>query len=220
MAHELRNPLMAMKILVQSARERGGGTHLSDQGLEVLEVEIGRLERLIQSFLDFARPPQPERREFELINVIEQTLRLISSRARQQRVEIIPHWPAPPLWLTADMGQFRQVLLNLLLNALDAVPCGGSVWLDVESSSGSLTIRVADSGPGLPADVGAHIFEPFVTTKESSTGLGLAIGKRIVEAHGGIITASNRPEGGAVFRMDLPLTSRAPVPAAASETVS
>ena len=120
--------------------------------------------------------------------------------------------------IQADMGQIRQVLLNLLLNALDAVPHGGAIWIEVDLSEltphegqtrPGLTLRVCDTGPGLPGELGSKIFEPFVGTKPSGIGLGLSISKRIVESHGGEIRAANRPEGGAVFTVWLPSTTAA-----------
>src|SRR5262249_21102502 len=114
----------------------------------------------------------------------------------------------------ADFGQIRQVVLNLLLNALDAVPQGGTVWVRLAApdteADGWLTLQVADTGPGLPGQLGQQIFEPFVSTKETGLGLGLSICKRIVEAHGGTLGAANRPEGGACFTVRLPITRESP----------
>jgi signal transduction histidine kinase len=228
MAHELRNPLMSMKILVQAAAERNDAG-LGGRDLAVLEEEITRLEALIRTFLDFARPPQLDKRPFPVQSLVEQTLGLISARAWQQGVRIDGDFPDEPLIIEADMGQVRQVVLNLLLNALDALPRGGTVW--VQASRGErqdgedwpgpgtacatrkgevpwLTLRVADDGPGLPAGLGEQIFEPFVSTKQTGVGLGLSICRRIIEAHGGVIRAANRPEGGAVFTVQLPCRGR------------
>ncbi len=205
-AHELRNPLMPIKILVQSAADRRPAPGLDGRDLAVLEQEISRLERSIQMFLDFARPPQLEKRTFEVREVLMQVVQLLEARAARQGVRIERRFPDEPLLLQADVGQFRQVVLNLLLNALDAVPQGGTIWLGLRRENGKgLTLSVADSGGGLPAELGTQIFEPFVSTKESGLGLGLSICKRIVEAHEGEIHATNRPEGGAVFTVRLPV---------------
>ena len=106
-------------------------------------------------------------------------------------------------------SQFRQLLFNLLLNALDAVPGGGTVRVAVgpDGPGGWLTVRVSDTGRGLPADLGPRIFEPFVSNKETGTGLGLSICRQIVEAHGGTIDAADRPGGGAVFTARFPLAA-------------
>jgi signal transduction histidine kinase len=211
MAHEVRNPLMAMKLLVQSAEgSRSAGLHGRD--LAVLEEEIDRLERLVQAFLDFARPPRPEKRPVEVRPVLEDAVALVAGRARQQGVRLHCQAPGVPVRVEADAGQLRQVLLNLLLNALDAVPSGGSVWaeLDVagvrDPAGRRATIRVADDGPGLRPGMGEQVFEPFVSTKDKGLGLGLPICRRIVEAHQGAISAADRPGGGAVFTVGLPLS--------------
>ena len=224
LAHELRNPLTAIKVLVQSAVERGDSAGLRGRRLAVLEEEVGRLEGSIQTFLDFARPPQLEKRPFDLRGVLEQTLILVSGRAELKAVAIESSLPDGPMPIVADMGGVRHVLLNLLLNALDATPKDGALSVDVawgpecrgrsgplatigqgEGHDAWLTIRVADSGCGLPTDLGESIFEPFVSTKDTGLGLGLSICKRIVEDHGGEITAVDRPGGGAVFTVRLPV---------------
>lgn len=204
-AHELRNPLMPIKILVQSAADRRPSPGLDGRDLAVLEQEISRLERSIQMFLDFARPPTLEKRTFEVREILEQIVQLLEARAERQGARIQRRFPDEPLLLQADVGQIRQVVLNLLLNALDAVPQGGTITLELRKESGGwLALSVADSGCGLPAGLGTQIFEPFVSTKETGLGLGLSICKRIVEAHEGEIQAANRPEGGAVFTVRLP----------------
>ncbi|MCI0463272.1 MAG: hypothetical protein L0Z62_40515, partial [Gemmataceae bacterium] len=162
MAHELRNPLMSMKILVQSAAEgppleaspdasrepsRGGG--LVGRDLAVLEEEITRLERLTSSLLAFARPPQPTKRPFVTQALLEDAVCLVSSQAGQRDVGLDCDLPEEPVWLEADAGQVRQVVLNLLLNALDAVPDGGSVLVELEGPPADaperwVTVRVAD----------------------------------------------------------------------------
>jgi signal transduction histidine kinase len=213
-----------MKILVQSAVERGDTAGLSGRPLAVLEEEIGRLEGSIQAFLDFARPPAPEKRRFDLDEVLGGVLDLVSARAALTSVAILREPTEGPIFIEADTGQVRQVLLNLLLNALDATPEGGTIWVraavgadelapeggDRDASNAGttgrcLTLRVADSGRGLPPDLGSRIFEPFVSTKETGLGLGLSICTRIVEDHGGRVDAVDRPGGGAEFTVRLPL---------------
>jgi signal transduction histidine kinase len=213
LAHEFRNPLTAIKILVQSAALDGDAGHLSGKDLVILEKEISRLERSIQNFLDFARPPRLERQTFDMRLLVQQTLDLLSARAASHAVRWNCVSPDDPVLAHADMGQIRQVILNLLLNGLDVLPQGGTIGIELQSaqrgvdgmgSDGGILVRVVDDGPGLPAELGERIFEPFISTKETGLGLGLSICKGIVEAHGGTITGGNRPEGGTVFSVRLP----------------
>ncbi len=207
MAHELRNPLMSMKILVQGAAagdcdEEGG---LNGRDLTVLEEEITRLEQLTQSFLDFARPPRPEKRLLDVRPLVEQTLAFLAGRLAAAAVRVDLDVPAEPVQAAVDPAQFRQVLLNLMLNALEALAPGAGVTVRLAAEGeGGLTLQVIDSGPGLPAELGERIFDPFTTTRHTGLGLGLSICKRIAAAHGGTITAANRPEGGATFTFRLP----------------
>jgi signal transduction histidine kinase len=218
MAHELRNPLTSMKILVQAAMGRGdsrGGRGddgaspspgaMGDRDLIVLEEEITRLERLIQSFLQFAKPPLLEKRTVDIKPLINQAVKFVSGRAALCSTRIETSLPEAEVRGTVDAAQFRQVLLNLLLNALDATAAGGIVWVDLRTEpNGWLRLSIADNGKGLPPSLGNQIFAPFVTTKETGLGLGLSISKRIVESHGGEIAAANRPAGGAEFTIRLP----------------
>lgn len=201
MAHELRNPLTSMKILVQSAQDGGS---LGGRDLGVLEEEITRLEHLVQMFFDFARPPQPAKKVVDVCPLVEHSLGLLSSRATDAGTKLAFARPAGEVRAEVDPGQFRQVLLNLLVNALDALPGGGTVEVGLQRDAGGVTLTVADNGSGLPEALGERIFAPFATTKETGLGLGLSICRRIVEGHGGAITAANRPGGGAVFTLRFP----------------
>ncbi len=215
MAHELRTPLTSMKILVQAAQVEkvwvaegtadAVGPYLGGRDLDVFEEEISRLEKLIQSFLDFARPSQLAKKAVDIGSLVKQATELLSGRAARMGVRIAFSPPPAPIWADVDPDLFRQVVLNLVLNALDAVQPGAGVYLDVDNDAGGgLLLSVGDEGCGLPANLGERIFTPFVTTKETGLGLGLSISKRIMEAHGGSIAAENRPQGGAVFTIRLP----------------
>ena len=238
LAHELRNPLMSMKLIVQTAAERPHEP-FKPRDLVVMEDEITRLEKMLQTFLDFARPPKPEKQTVDICQVVAQALEVVLPRAAQQDAQF--HYSAinSPLWIEADESQMRQVLLNLLLNALDVMPNGGNVWTEVRRDelptarppvhqhtnnmlgatdqdlpagiSSHAVIVVSDDGPGLSADVADRIFDPFVSTKDTGIGLGLSICRRIVESHNGRITARNRKEGGAEFTIRLPLLQHEPL---------
>ncbi len=217
LAHELRNPLMCMKTLVQSSRRQGDRAHLDFRDLAVLDEEITRLNNLLQAFLDFARPAKPETEDVDMAHVVRQTVDLLSKKAAAREVTIQCALGEGPLVVHADATQLRQVLLNLLLNALDAVHNGGSIWVEAmrsdnvrASENGGLRrlpdvrVRVSDNGQGLPAGDRSRIFEPFFSTKDTGLGLGLAISQRIIDAHGGELVGQDREGGGAVFEIRLP----------------
>jgi len=209
LAHELRNPLTSMKLLVQAAAEAGPETGLRGRDLTVLADETARLDRLLQSFLDFARPPRLEKRRADVRQVLTQTLDLVSARAGRQGVKIQSNLPPHPLLIEADHEHLRQVFLNLVLNSLDAQPHGGAIQVTAVGGDG-VTITIADEGPGISLDPPDQIFEPYVSTKDAGLGLGLAICRRIVEAHGGRISVANGSDGGAVFTVRLPVLSLPP----------
>ncbi len=204
-AHELRNPLTSIKGLVQvnlrEAVERG----LPAEDLAVIEHEIRRMERTLQTFLDFARPPQPDRRLLDLATVVDRVLALVGGRARKQRVSLRALRPNEPCRVEADQDQLQQLLLNLVLNALDAMPQGGVIEVDLRPPrDGHVAVHVRDTGPGVAPHILPRVFETFVSSKETGVGLGLPVSKRIAEDHGGSLSAYNLPEGGACFVLRLP----------------
>jgi two-component system, NtrC family, sensor histidine kinase HydH len=215
MAHELRNPLTSLKLLVQAAVESGPDAGLRGRDLAVVADETARLDRLLQSFLDFARPPKLEKQRADVLAVLRPTLQLVSARARLQGVEIVADFPPHPLCIDADHEQLRQVFLNLVLNALDAQPKGGAIRVAADCRDG-FTLTVADDGPGISPELAGQIFEPYISTKDSGLGLGLAISRRIVDAHGGQISVAANPAGGAVFTVRLPVACAQDTPCKAS----
>jgi signal transduction histidine kinase len=206
-AHELRNPLTSIKMLVQTGLEGPEPSGLPPEDLEIVESEIRRMEACIRTFLDFARPPSSERRRADLLAVVRRALSLVEGRARRQKVGLTADLPPEPVELLLDSEQIHQVLVNLLLNALDALPHGGNVRVEVQTPSPAspwATVRVHDSGSGIAPRIRERLFEPFVSSKETGLGLGLSICRRLLEAHGGAIQGENASQGGAVFAFTLP----------------
>ena len=217
-AHELRNPLTAVKMLVQTSREDMAARGLPAEDLLIIEQEIRRLERSLQTFLDFARPPKMERRRLDLNTVVDEALALINGRARKQKIEVVFDPPEPEVWLEADGTQLRQLLVNLAMNALDAMPSGGRLRVEVRPAvKGYVELQVTDTGPGIAAEVMPRLFEPFVSGKETGLGLGLVVSRRIAEEHGGTLTGANLAKGGACFTLELPAT--VPAKTATTEAV-
>jgi PAS domain S-box-containing protein len=204
-AHELRNPLTSIKGLVQvnlrEARARG----LPEDDLAVIEHEIRRMERTLQTFLDFARPPKPERRRLDPAGVVERVFAVVAGRAKKQGVSLRQTKPEAPVWLEADQDQLQQLLLNLVLNSLDAMPQGGLIEVELRPPRDDIVeLQVRDTGPGILAHILPKVFETFVSSKETGVGLGVPVSRRIAEDHGGSLSAYNLPEGGACFVLRLP----------------
>jgi signal transduction histidine kinase len=199
--------------------------------LQVLREETNRLEDTAQSLLDFAKPPQLHAAATNLGQQLEQSVALVERRCERKGITLRYQPGTTGITVSADAAKLRQVIVNLLLNSVDATPRDGTIVLDCqrEESSGTrltklshsqhcpehrstvhwVVIRVADTGRGLPQQLGERIFDPFVTTKETGAGLGLSICKQIVACHGGTLSAKNRSECGAVFEVRLPLESDA-----------
>jgi two-component system sensor histidine kinase HydH len=198
LAHELRNPLASLKGHAQLLVERlpGGGRERGKAERIVLEAQ--RLEALSADLLDFSRSGPIARTETEPAALLRAAAEAIDAARIRLTVSA-----APPRW-PLDPSRTRQVLTNLLTNALEASPDGMPVEASASMRAGRLLFAVRDHGAGLPAGQEGRIFEPFFTTRAKGTGLGLAVTQRIVEMHGGTVRASNHPDGGAVFEVELP----------------
>lgn len=207
-AHELRNPLAAVKLLVDAAVEED--RPLADEDLLVTQGELARINRMFASFLDFARPPALRREQIDLRDLLSEVINLVRPRAKVQDV-LLEYRPQERLPLDGDPQQIRQVFLNLVLNALDALPGGGKISIDAQRTSQegipAYLVRVTDDGPGISPQIAETLFDPFVSTKDTGVGLGLAISRRIVESHGGAIGVESPPGGGAQFTISLPSES-------------
>lgn len=204
-AHELRNPLTSIKLLVQSARSEEEDRELTAEDLRIVQGEIERMERTLNSFLQFARPPLPRMASCELGPLLRRTIALVEGRARQQQVALVYDEPGDAMLVNSDVEQLQQLFLNLALNALDALPRGGRIEFACRRQGDAVEVTVSDNGPGIAAELLPRLFEPFVTTKDTGLGLGLGISRRIAREHGGELTATNSPAGGARFALTLPL---------------
>ncbi|MFN7680443.1 MAG: sensor histidine kinase [Planctomyces sp.] len=207
-AHELRNPLTSVKLLLQHAAKRGGELQLSGEQGALILGEIRRMESTIQGLLDFSRTPVLNRVSHDLRTTLQRSMNLVEGRLVQSGIRLEVQMGDEPLLVYADSEQLNQVFVNLLLNAAEAMPGGGLVTVCLAGSEACSVARVEilDTGPGISPEIQGRLFEPFATTKERGTGLGLAICRRIVRDHAGQIQADNRPDGGALFRVELPLT--------------
>jgi signal transduction histidine kinase len=224
-AHELRNPLTSVKLLLQHAARQPADYRIGEQKLQLILEEIRRMEVTIQGLLDFARRPAIRRIRHDLRETLQRSLNLVEGRMQQSRVQLHADINSRPLWVMGDAELLSQVFVNLFLNAIEAMPAGGllSVTTELSDSGQHVRLTVTDTGCGFPAEVFSRLFEPFATTKERGTGLGLAICRRIILEHQGQIRAGNRAEGGAVVAAELPVddtTAESPPAAPAPATVT
>ena len=204
-AHEIRNPLGGIRLYA-GLLERDLARDPERLGLlRRLLDGVGQLDRIVGEMLDFTRRIVLQPRDLEAERVLEEALRsaLPADGAAAGPVRILRRY-ATGLRLRADPHHLHRAVLNLVLNALEAMPEGGVLTLAAEAFPGGVELRVEDSGPGIPAETLGRVFDPFFTTKAQGTGLGLAIVQQVAEAHGGSVEALNRPEGGACFRIRLP----------------
>lgn len=204
-AHEVRNPLAVIRSAAQSLGERvAPGDVESERAARFITAEIDRLTNVVGSLLAFARPLRLEPRPVGVAELFDAALQLAGPDLARARIQVARPTLLTPLQVLADVDLFRQVLVGLLANAVEAAGPDGTIALDVHARGERVAIEIADSGPGVPPDLRARIFEPFFTTRARGTGLGLPIARQIVEAHGGTLEVGERRGGGARFTVDLP----------------
>lgn len=209
MAHEIRNPLGSIRGTAEILKDGVDPTDPRHEFTEILVREVDRLNRVLEDFLRFARQAPVERGWFDLNVVVGEVLDLTRRQAERSSISI--DFSAAELpQISGDGAQIRQALLNLVLNALQAMPGGGTLTVTTRRREEQAEVVVADSGPGISPGEEARIFRTFVTTRADGTGLGLPISQRIVTSHGGRITVAGRPGVGAEFTITLPLGGTSP----------
>jgi nitrogen fixation/metabolism regulation signal transduction histidine kinase len=210
LAHEIKNPLTPIAMSVETLRDarassRPDFSEIFEEGTRTIGEEVRRLKRIVDEFSRFARLPSPELAPLAPQDLAAAVLALYPDPPPGVAV-VRDIEPGLPLVL-ADRDQIVQVLLNLVRNALDAMPSGGTLRLAVCRRAGAVAFAVSDTGPGIEAGDLDRVFEPYFTTKEGGTGLGLAIAQRITEEHGGALEADSAPGRGATFTLALPVAA-------------
>jgi signal transduction histidine kinase len=207
-AHGLRNPLASLRAAAQLVR-RHPDSPSSREHLDAIVEEVDRLDRRISHLLSFSRPapyhPMPERIE----RVVENLLPALAEPMRERRVELQIDLPPGLPEVRVDPMQLEQAVLELVSNALDAMPDGGRLRLGAHATNGGpeggeVVVEISDTGPGIPAHVLPSVCEPFFTTRQEGTGLGLAIARRFVEQNGGRLEIASTPGSGTTVRVRLP----------------
>ena len=208
LAHEIKNPLTPIQLAVQQMRDKYSGNDPTYQKFvtnctEIVTEEVENLRSLVQEFADFARMPSLSLSPSDLNECVHNVVRLYPDA--RIHLDLAKNQPA----LELDAEQMRRVLINLIENGLDASGKNGQIEIRTHTSDDTAILSVIDSGPGVPLQDRTRIFQPYVSTKESGMGLGLAVVHNIIEDHGGHISVTDAPTGGAQFDIQLPIPDRA-----------
>jgi signal transduction histidine kinase len=214
-AHEVGNPLTSISSLVQVLQRRGCDAYTADK-LALVSGQLARIQTTLRELINFSRPASSARTRVAPAEIIDEALNIAKYYKRTKGRLIERGVPAdlPPLFGVRD--QLVQVVLNLVLNAVDATAKGGRIELSARQDGGAVEVVVADDGPGIAAEHAGRLFQPYFTTKKNGTGLGLFVSRKLVSDHGGRIDFEPRPGGGTAFRVRLPAVTpqaeRAPLP--------
>ena len=209
--HEIKNPLTALSIHIQLLEEslsNGQPGEAVDELVGVLKTEVCRLNGVLESFRSFTNLQRLTIQPTDGLEVVENVIRLIRPQAAEQHVQITllhpeKELPAVPL----DAEKFEQVVLNLVINALEAMPGGGHLSVSAAVTDGEFRVSVTDSGPGIPQEVQPNLFQPYFSTKSTGSGMGLALSEKLIGQHGGHIDYQTGPEG-TTFDIAIPLEQR------------
>jgi two-component system NtrC family sensor kinase len=219
-AHEINNPLQVISEHAGLVNELlgdpdpGSAANLSEYGRSIQKIrdQVTRATAITRRLLGFSRSPERERARADVNRTVEETVALLEGEAKRHRIAIAREYEADLPEVSTDASQLQQVLLNILSNAMDAIGQGGEIRVSTRADGRWLRIDFSDTGPGLSDEALARMFDPFFTTKQDGkgTGLGLYVSHAIAERLGGDLTAANRPGGGSVFTVRLPIGSQGP----------
>jgi len=211
LGHEINEPLGSILGFAQLLQKDQGLSSDAAADVDKIVKAALRAREIVRRLLLFARPTPPHRERLDLVRLASEIVEDYRGRASRQEVEIDLSMPSMPVELVADGSQLTQVLVNLVVNALHAMPKGGTLTVRVAEEADEVSLAVRDSGEGMDADVRQHVFEPFFTTRDvgEGTGLGLSVAHGIVQAHGGRFEVASVPGRGSTFTVRLPKCTRA-----------
>ena len=205
MAHEIRNPLGSIKGAVEILKDDYQPDEAKYEFIQILQKETDRLNHIVQEFLGFARPKQPEFQYADLNEAIESVLTLTAQEAKKAGVKVEKKLDPSIGRRSLDAGLLKQAFLNLILNAIQAMPSGGVLTVESGLREDAVVVKIADTGIGISDENRKKLFSPFFTTKKSGTGLGLAITYRIVQNHRGTVDVKSEPGKGTAFSVKIPI---------------
>ena len=206
--HEVKNPINAIVVHLELLKNK-----LSEAGtpamrhLEIIDVEIHRLDRVVQTLVDFSRPVELDLKERDLRPIVGDVLELAADELHLHHVELERHMPETPLTANVDADLLKQAVLNVVQNAAQSMPEGGRLRVSLEEDRKSAVVRIADEGTGIPDDIREKIFDLYFTTKAEGSGIGLAMTYRILQLHHGNIEVQSRVDRGTEFELRIPLSA-------------
>ena len=204
MAHEIKNPLSAIKTFAQYLPEKHGDPDFRQKFFRIVQDELDRINTIVKELSDFAKPAPLQLQPIHLSSLVQDTLTLLSDQCLKQAVEVRTAFNENGQLIQADPNQLKQVLLNLLLNSLEAMEQGGRLEVAAQPQHGRVVLTITDTGCGIPPQHEKDIWDPFFTTKERGMGLGLAIVRGVIERHGGEIRLESHPGQGTRVILSLP----------------
>jgi signal transduction histidine kinase len=204
-AHEVNNPLQSVQNCLHLAGREDVPAEKRKEYFDLAKKELDRLMKTMQRMLDFYRPGAVKIEKVDVLELLGHVLSLTSQQLGQRHIEIQTNLPKSLPAIYVVSSQIQQIFFNLILNSLDAMPGGGNLKINARELDGGVEIMFQDSGSGIPEDQRNNIFEPFFSTKEGGTGLGLTVSYNIVTAHGGILDILDNQEPGACFRLFRPI---------------
>ena len=203
--HEVKNPINAIVVHLELMRNKLAGEEApAMRHLTIIQSEIQRLDRVVQTLVDFSRPIEPKLQEQDLRTVVASVLQLASAELATRLVTVVSRFPERPVMVKVDTDMLRQAVLNIVLNGAQAMPEGGSLTLTLVEDARVAVLSVRDEGEGIAADVLPRIFDLYFTTKREGSGIGLAMTYRIVQLHSGVVEVESELGHGSVFTMRIP----------------
>lgn len=207
-SHEIRNPLGIIKSSAELLKKKMDKLDPTSNLPQIIVEETGRLNDIISDFLNYARPQEPHLRLCQVADLLTKSLEYLTSEFNQRRISVYPDIEKSLPEIAVDPDMLHQALLNLILNAVQAMESDGRLDVALKLADAALIITIHDSGPGIPEAIAGKIWDPFFTNKEKGTGLGLGIVKNIITAHDGSIQIANAQQGGTIVTIELPLSRR------------
>lgn len=200
-AHELRNPLTAIKGFFHMLKRTGQGNEMY---YSVIEEELSRIEQISSELLTLARPHSNNRKNYNIIQLIDDVILLLTPQANMKNLEILLNAERREMYLLCENTKIKQVFINLIKNAIDAMENGGNIFITVKETAEYMKVQIIDQGIGIPKELLHKIGEPFYTTKEKGTGIGMMVCFQIIESHGGTIRVDSEVNVGTTFTITLP----------------